>query len=208
LGRTYGLGWQGTAAHRASACGPGLRGEILRRSSSDGLGDKAANQGNGRHLAWVGSRSLGGRTRSIVCWYHGDRHEQRKRLDGMCLVRSCISEEPWWVKLQPKREMRPVLRVALPKRNAGGSIPPLRIPHVSSLPNNSLEQTSSSQGRLPSPSSHGTGLVGPTSGSSGRRGRRFPSYSGAGVVTRGHPNPSESWVGATTRQRFLATSPS
>jgi hypothetical protein len=34
-------------------------------------------------------------------------------------------------------------------------------------------QASSSQGKLPSPSSHGTGLVGLTSGSSGRAGSGF-----------------------------------
>jgi hypothetical protein len=107
---------------------PGYRCAVLVPDRSSGitssrLGSKSAIQGNGRHLAWVGSGSLGGRTRSIVGRHHGGRHEQRKRLDGMCLVRSGISAEPWWVKLQPKREMRPVLRALLPKRNAGVRFP-------------------------------------------------------------------------------------
>jgi hypothetical protein len=52
--------------------------------------------------------------------------------------------------------------------------------------------------RLPRGPSHRTGLVGRTSGSSGRRGPGLPPYSGAGVSTRSYPSPSVSWTGATT----------
>jgi hypothetical protein len=48
-----------------------------------------------------------------------------------------------------------------------------------------LAVVSSSQGRLPSPSSHRTGLVGLTSGSSGRRGRRNARH----LVRRRHRCP-------------------
>jgi hypothetical protein len=51
---------------------------------------------------------------------------------------------------------------------------------------------------LPRGPSHRTGLVGLTSGSSGRRGPRLPSYSGAGVFAHSYPNPSVSWTGTMT----------
>src|SRR5208283_377474 len=58
--------------------------------------------------------------------------------------------------------------------------------------------SASRQGRLPSPTSHRTGLVDPTSGSSGRRGSRPVSYSGTGVSTRSYPNTNGSCCGAVT----------
>ena len=62
---------------------------------------------------------------------------------------------------------------------------------------------SSSPGRLPSPGSHGTGLVDLTSGSSGRSGSRRLNarISDAGLSARSYPRTNSIWSWATTRRR-------
>ena len=61
---------------------------------------------------------------------------------------------------------------------------------------------SSSRRRLPSPSSHRTGLVGLTSGSSGRRGQRNSiAYSDASITAHSYSSAKVSCAGATTRCR-------
>ena len=62
-----------------------------------------------------------------------------------------------------------------------------------------LGVVSGSRGKLPSPSSHRTGLVGLTSGSSGHRSRRTQSLEPMSAVARSYSSASVNCAGAMTR---------